>query len=771
MLSALLCMMVSVSAFDLLVLVRDAETRRPVRGATVRAGSAGAISDRRGRVIFSMQADTLVVSTSMMGYTSRTDTHRVRGTNDTLVVVLTPRSFEAKGVTVTAARHEQTRDETPVLVTVTNRDALRAVQALSLAEGLSFQPGLRLENNCQNCGFTQVRLNGLQGPYTQILIDSRPVFSSLAGVYGLEHIPTEMIDRIEVVRGAGSALYGAGAIAGTINVIPRDPTTTSLSASTTGSWMNANIPDAMASLRGTWASPDLRTGITAFGVTRHRSVYDQNGDTYSELPLLRTTSGGLRAVHELTDNDRLTLDMHWIREFRRGGNHFDRPPYEADIAEQLDHAIVGGTVSYEHAFDNGASRISTYASMRTTQRASYYGGTGGNPDLIEQATAFFGTTDDVVGVAGVQATTRAWSVLDIPLLATAGVETQVNSVHDAMPGYARSIDQRTTDVGSYAQIQIAPASPISVALGMRADVLRIDGAYDFDASSRESINTTFIVVNPRLSVIGRLSDEWQIRTSYATGFRGPQAFDEDLHISTLQGAARLIRLDPSLRPERSHSVTLSLDGTSATSREALGVTADFFATLLTFPFVTALIADSLPGSIGSRALKTNGDAAWVAGSNLEFRLALARTLELTTTVTLQQARYVTAQVVAESDDGRVVRTPDLLRTPDIYASAIASWTPTDALTIDASCIITGPMWVVNERTIERRRTPSFADMGLRGAYDVHIDGVELRAGIGLVNLLNAYQLDLERGPQRDAGYVYGPMRPRTIMLTLSCTWQ
>jgi outer membrane receptor for ferrienterochelin and colicins len=348
---------------------------------------------------------------------------------------------------------------------------------------------------------------------------------------------------------------------------------------------------------------------------------------------------------------------------------------------------------------------------------------------------------------------------------------QVNRVLDAMPGYARSINQRTTDVGSYAQVQIAPASPVSLALGMRADVLRINGAYDFDASSRESINTTFVVVNPRLSLIGRLSDDWQIRTSYATGFRGPQAFDEDLHISTLQGAARLIRLDPSLRPERSHSVTLSLDGTSATSREALGVTADFFATLLTFPFVTGLIADSLPGTVGSVALKTNGDAAFVAGSNLEFRLALARTFELTTTVTLQRARYVTAQVVAESDDGRVVSTPDILRTPDIYASAIASWTPIDALTIDASCIITGPMWVVNERIIERRRTPSFADMGLRGAYDVHIDGVELRVGIGLVNLLNAYQLDLERGPQRDAAYVYGPMRPRTIMLTLSCTWQ
>ena len=75
--------------------------------------------------------------------------------------------------------------------------------------------------NCQNCGFQQVRINGLDGPYTQILIDSRPIFSALAGVYGLEQIPANMIERVEVMRGGGSALFGSSAIAGTINIITK----------------------------------------------------------------------------------------------------------------------------------------------------------------------------------------------------------------------------------------------------------------------------------------------------------------------------------------------------------------------------------------------------------------------------------------------------------------------------------------------------------------------------------------------------------------------
>jgi outer membrane receptor for ferrienterochelin and colicins len=77
--------------------------------------------------------------------------------------------------------------------------------ARSLAEAMEFSTGVRVENNCQNCNFSQIRLLGLEGPYTQILVDGQPVISSLAQVYGIEQIPARLIERIEVVKGGGSA--------------------------------------------------------------------------------------------------------------------------------------------------------------------------------------------------------------------------------------------------------------------------------------------------------------------------------------------------------------------------------------------------------------------------------------------------------------------------------------------------------------------------------------------------------------------------------------
>lgn len=127
------------------------------------------------------------------------------------------------GVVVSANRNETTRRLAPSLVNVLDSKVFETTHATSLADGLNFQPGVRVENNCQNCGFQQVRINGLEGPYTQILVDSRPIFSALTGVYGLEQIPANMIERVEVMRGGGSALFGSSAIAGTINIITKEP--------------------------------------------------------------------------------------------------------------------------------------------------------------------------------------------------------------------------------------------------------------------------------------------------------------------------------------------------------------------------------------------------------------------------------------------------------------------------------------------------------------------------------------------------------------------
>ena len=122
-------------------------------------------------------------------------------------------------VVVSATRNETNKKSTATIVNVASAKLFENTASSNLAETMKFQPGLRVENTCGNCGAVQLRINGLDGQYSQILLDSNPIFSSLAGVYGLEQLPVAMIERVEVIRGGGSALFGSNAIGGVVNII------------------------------------------------------------------------------------------------------------------------------------------------------------------------------------------------------------------------------------------------------------------------------------------------------------------------------------------------------------------------------------------------------------------------------------------------------------------------------------------------------------------------------------------------------------------------
>lgn len=95
-------------------------------------------------------------------------------------------------IVVTATRTPKLFGETAVKTEIITSRDIEARAAVTLADTLYQTTGVRVENNCQNCNFTQVRINGMEGKYTQILIDSSPVVSAMTGVYGLEQIPAEM---------------------------------------------------------------------------------------------------------------------------------------------------------------------------------------------------------------------------------------------------------------------------------------------------------------------------------------------------------------------------------------------------------------------------------------------------------------------------------------------------------------------------------------------------------------------------------------------------
>ena len=273
------------------------------------------------------------------------------------------------GVVVSANRNETTRRLAPTLVNVVDLKIFENTNSTTLAQGLNFQPGVRVESNCQNCGFQQVRINGLDGPYTQILLDSRPIFSALSGVYGIEQIPASMIERVEVMRGGGSALFGSSAIAGTINIITKEPIRNSgmLSHTITGIG-DGDAFDNSTALNASLVTDDQRAGLYIFGQNRHRSAYDHDGDGYSEIPKIHGQTVGFRSFLKTSTYSKLTFEYHHMEEFRRGGDMLNRPPHEANVAEQTEHSINGGGMKFDYFSPDEKHRFNVFASAQHINR-------------------------------------------------------------------------------------------------------------------------------------------------------------------------------------------------------------------------------------------------------------------------------------------------------------------------------------------------------------------------------------------------------------------
>lgn len=150
--------------------------------------SITALTDASGHYQFrDLKPGTYTLEVAFIGYQAvRREVTVKAGTTTEVNFEVAPDALMLDQVVVTGSKSETKRRNNPALVSIATSKLLSCVSANSLADGLSFQPGVRVENDCQNCGFTQVRINGLDGHYSQILMNSRPVFSALTGVYGLE---------------------------------------------------------------------------------------------------------------------------------------------------------------------------------------------------------------------------------------------------------------------------------------------------------------------------------------------------------------------------------------------------------------------------------------------------------------------------------------------------------------------------------------------------------------------------------------------------------
>lgn len=641
------------------------------------------------------------------------------------------------GVVVSANRTETTRKLSPALVQVTDIKTFENTNSCNLAQGLGFQPGVRVETNCQNCGYTQVRINGLEGPYTQLLMDSHPIFSSLSGVYGLEQIPANMIDRVEVTRGGGSAFSGASAIGGTINIITREPLRNSAQISHTFTGVgNFSTTDNNTTLNASLVTENQKAGIFLFGQNRNRNSYDHDGDGFSELPALKNQTLGFRSYFKTGNYSKITLEYHHLEEFRRGGDLLNRPPHEANIAEQIESSIDGGSLRFDGYTPNEKHRVSLFTSAQRINRDSYYGG-GQDPNA-------YGNTNGVTFQGGGRYHYLFDDLLFMPAELTSGIEYSGDLLKDNMWGYDRYLRQDVHIASAFLQNEWKN-DYWGILIGGRLD--------------KHNLIDHFIF-SPRANLRFNPTENINLRFTYSSGFRAPQAFDEDLHIENVGGTVSMIERSADLKEEKSHSISLSAD-----LYHQFG---DFQTNLLAEGFFTRLSDIFLLEDIGERdgiliKQRRNGSGARVMGMTLEGKIAWRDQLQLQGGITLQQSRLDQAERWSEEADPE----RKMFRTPDTYGYFTATYTPRPPFSVSLSGTYTGKMLVQHFAGVIKHdqavTTPSFMDMNLRLAYDFELyKGMKLQVNGGVQNIFNAYQADFDQGKNRDSGYIYGPAAPRSV---------
>ena len=651
--------------------------------------------------------------------------------------------MQLEQIVVTGNKGEVKRRNSSTLVNVLNAKTFDLVSACSLADGLNFQLGVRVENNCQNCGFTQVRINGLDGHYSQVLMNSRPVFSALAGVYGLEQIPANMIDRVEVMRGGGSALFGSSSIGGTINIITKDPIVNSAEvAHTLTSIGMTDAIDNNTTINASVTTDNRRLGLMIYGQNRDRASYDHDGDGFTEIGEIKSKTIGARAFMRPSDNSRLTLEYRATEEFRRGGDQLDKPAHETYITEQTDHQIHGGDINFNYWSDNQKVKWNVYASIQDTKRDSYYG-SGMDPNA-------YGNTHDLVVLGGAQYTLGIDNLLFMPAEFMAGAEYNHNYLHDITLGYDHDHLQK-----------------INIFSGFMQNEWRND-TWGFLVGARIDKHSLVnnVIVSPRANIRFNPSKNANFRLSYSTGFRAPQAFDEDFHVAVVGGERVVTVLAENLKEESSHSVSLSSDLYFNIGNVQTNVLVEGFYTTLDDVFALRTIGQD---ALGNEVLERyNGSGATVFGGNLEMRAVFSSHFSLQGGMTLQRSRYKQAE--QWSDNPNVPASKEMFRTPDAYGYFTLNYNPIKPLTLGLTGTFTGPMLMQHYEGSGTdidvaERTKSFADVGFKVAYDFKLfDYATLQLNAGVHNIFNSFQDDFDKGELRDSGYMYGPMLPRSAYI-------
>lgn len=569
--------------------VKSAATKEHLPYATVqiKGTSHGTLTDAGGHFkLANIPAGKHTVVVSLVGY--KTVEHELvfeRGKGEQFFPELEEDALNLNQVVVTGTRTQHYIKNVPIRTEVITKQNIQNKNALNLFQALENIPGVRVENQCQACNFTMIRMQGLGAEHTQVLINGQPTYSGLASVYGLQQMTTLDVERIEIVKGAGSALYGSNAVAGAINIITSEP---SFQPSTRAEVQIGSYNAKIVNLSSTLRNEKGNVGLNIFAQHRSEGVIDHTGEGDTHKAVMRKDSISDRVATRLNNlgfalhidkpffnDDKLILRGRTLFEKREGGiitNDYYKNPF-TDGTENIDTERYEAELNYRKAFGEktelnfNTAFVNHHRTATNDSFLSDYMDThaGQTPNVLDMR-PYIALENSLTSVLTLGTRLGAHNLLvGAQAYVTRYNETGMYVVVDTTSTYLgqtyKSIGRKyATEFGAFVQDEWNVTDDLTIVPGLRFDYHRSgehytssEKVFDKDFPATAFRRPTF---NPRLAVKYNVLSNLTLRANVGTGFRAPYGFSEDLHLCS--GSPRVWK-SSNLKPEKSISYNLSAD--------------------------------------------------------------------------------------------------------------------------------------------------------------------------------------------------------------------
>ena len=608
--------------------VTVARDSQPVVGATIRSSDVSARTDARGRATLTVAAGNHWLVALRLGFAPESLAVQLRAGSDTTLTMYLTSTAEISSVLVSATRSERRIEDEPLRVEVLSQEEVE--EKLRMTPGditmmLNESSGLRVQTTSPSLGGANVRVQGLRGRYTQILSDGLPLYGGQTGGLGLLQIPPMDLGRVEIIKGAASALYGGSALGGVIDLISRRP-------------REGTVRDLLAN-QTTLGGTDLvgflaneatdALSYTVLAGAHRQSQVDRDADGWTDIPGYERFVLRPRAFWQHPAGHSLMATAGSTIERREGGTlDGATAPDGTFYPERLHTARFDGGVVGRWVF--GRSILSARGSATDQEHRHTFGSV---PERDRHLTWF-----------GEVATTHTSGTSVWVIGAALQQERYTNAD-------VRGFDFTFTTPGVFGQATFDPHRRLSVTTSAR-----IDHHSEYGAQFA-----------PRLSALVRVSAKWSVRTSLGGGYFAPTPLTEETEVT---GLSTLVSF-PALRAERASGASIDVGGT-------LGVL-ELNGTLFGSRIFNPVGVRAAAGGVNMLEILNVSGATRTAGAEL-----LARWTREPFHVSASYTTIRSTEIDPESSVRRLVPL-----TPRAQAGIVGSWEQEDAARLGVEVYYTG----------------------------------------------------------------------------------